>query len=146
MIGAMTLVWSLRLGTHPAAGWRDTTWSRTAATFSCARTGCRFAVRMFGFFQLQSASVVLLGAALLIASLNPAPALHPFELAGAALLLLALTGEATADRQSPPSSAIRPTAAASCRRPVAIQPPPQLFFEWLVWVAFFVFALGSPHG
>jgi putative transcriptional regulator len=42
---------------------------------------------------------VILGAAFVIAALNPAPELHPFEIAGALLWLFALSGEALADAQ-----------------------------------------------
>ena len=102
---------------------------------------------MFGFFQLQAISVVALGVAFLLAAQNPSPALHPFEIAGAALWLLAISGEALADAQ----------LAAFKRDPVnkgrvcdvglwRFSRHPNYFFEWLIWVADFVFALASPWG
>jgi steroid 5-alpha reductase family enzyme len=111
------------------------------------RWAANFMVEMFKFFQLQAVSVVFLGAAFLAVSLNPAPALHPFELAGAALWLLALSGEALADAQLAafkrhPANRGRVCDAGLWR----YSRHPNYFFEWLVWVAFFVFALGSPWG
>jgi steroid 5-alpha reductase family enzyme len=105
-----------------------------------------FAPKMFGFFQLQAASVVLLGLPFLLPTLNPAPAFHPLEIAGAALWLVAIAGEALADAQL---AAFKRHAAKGevCARGLwRYSRHPNYFFEWLVWVAYFLFALGSPHG
>jgi steroid 5-alpha reductase family enzyme len=106
-----------------------------------------FAPRMFGFFQMQAASVVLLGVPFLLPVLNPAPQLHALEIAGTVLWLLALTGEAMADAQlagfkRDPANRGRVCAAGLWR----YSRHPNYFFEWLVWVAYFVFALASPWG
>lgn len=148
LIGAMALLWSARLGTHLAVRVlghhpvEDGRYQQLRRDWAG-----NFAAKMFGFFQLQAASVVLLGAAFLLACINPAPALHPLEVAGAALWLLALSGEALADAQ----------LAAFKRRPDSkgrvcdvglwrYSRHPNYFFEWLIWVAYFVFALASPWG
>lgn len=96
---------------------------------------------------MQAASVVLLAAAFLLASLNPSPVLHPLEYAGAALWLLALSGEALADAQlaafkKNPANKGQVCAVGLWR----YSRHPNYFFEWLVWVSFFVFALASPCG
>jgi steroid 5-alpha reductase family enzyme len=148
LIAAMAILWSLRLGTHlyrrvmghhPVEDGRYVQLRRDWAA--------NFAPKMFGFFQLQAASVVLLGVAFFLACLNPAPQLHPLELAGAALWLLALAGEALADHQL---AAFKQDAAHRgqvCDRGLwHYSRHPNYFFEWLVWVAYFVFALASPHG
>jgi steroid 5-alpha reductase family enzyme len=102
---------------------------------------------MFKFFQMQAVSVVLLGAAFLVTSINPAPALHPFEIAGLALFLIALTGEALADRQLAAFKRDSANRGRVCDTGLwRYSRHPNYFFEWLVWVAFFVFALGSPWG
>ncbi len=81
LIAAMAVVWSARLGTHlcirvlghhPVEDGRYQQLRKDWAA--------NFASRMFGFFQMQAASVVLLGAAFLVACLNPAAGLHPLEL------------------------------------------------------------------
>jgi steroid 5-alpha reductase family enzyme len=106
-----------------------------------------FASKMFGFFQLQAASVVLLGVAFFVVCLNPTPQIHPLEIGGVVLWLLALTGESLADAQ----------LAAFKRDPTSkgrvcdvglwhYSRHPNYFFEWLIWVAYFLFALGSPYG
>ena len=148
LIATMALLWSLRLGTHlyqrvlghhPVEDGRYVQLRKDWAA--------NFALKMFGFFQLQAGSVVLLGVAFFIPCLNPAPQLHPLEIAGAALWLVALTGESLADRQ----------LAAFKRKPAGqgrvcdaglwhYSRHPNYFFEWLVWVAYFVFAFASPRG
>ncbi len=148
LIGAMAVVWSLRLGTHlfirvlrhhPAEDGRYRQLRRDWAA--------SFAPRMFGFFQLQAVSVVALGVAFLVACLNPAPVLHGTEIAGAALWLLALAGEARADRELAAFKRDPANQGRVCDRGLwRYSRHPNYFFEWLVWVAYFVFALASPWG
>lgn len=148
LIAAMAVAWSLRLGTHlylRVMGHHpeeDGRYKQLRQDWAA-----NFAAKMFGFFQMQAASVVLLGAAFLIACLNPSPALHALEIAGAVLWLVAISGEALADAQL---AAFKRDAANKGRVCDAglwrYSRHPNYFFEWLVWVAFFVFALGSPWG
>ncbi len=148
LIASMTALWSLRLGTHlyrrvmghhPVEDGRYVQLRKDWAG--------NFAPKMFGFFQLQAASVVLLGVAFFIISLNPAPQFHPLEIAGAGLWLFALAGEALADRQL---AAFKHDAANKGKVcDVGLwhySRHPNYFFEWLIWVAYFVFALASRHG
>ncbi|MSU70602.1 MAG: DUF1295 domain-containing protein [Opitutaceae bacterium] len=148
LIASMAVVWSVRLGTHLSVRVlghhpvEDGRYQQLRKDWAA-----NFATRMFGFFQMQAASVVLLGAAFLVACLNPAPALHPLELAGAALWLVAISGEALADAQLAafkrnPAGQGRVCAAGLWR----YSRHPNYFFEWLVWVGYFVFALASPWG
>jgi len=148
LITAMAVLWSLRLGTHlyhrvmghhPVEDGRYVQLRKDWAG--------NFAPKMFGFFQLQAVSVVLLGVAFFIVCLNPSPRLHPLEVAGAILWLLALTGESLADRQlaafkHDPANKGKVCDAGLWR----YSRHPNYFFEWLIWVAYFVLALASPHG
>ena len=148
LIAAMAVLWSARLGTHLALRLlghhpvEDGRYRQLRRDWAA-----NFTAKMAGFFQMQAASVVLLGAAFLVACLNPAPALHPLELAGAALWLVAISGEALADAQL---AAFKRSAANQGKVCDAglwrYSRHPNYFFEWLVWVAYFVFALGSPWG
>ncbi|MDI1319513.1 MAG: DUF1295 domain-containing protein [bacterium] len=148
LIATMAALWSLRLGTHlyrrvmghhPVEDGRYVQLRQDWAG--------NFAPKMFGFFQLQAASVVLLGLAFFIVCLNPAPRLHPLEITAAVLWLLALGGESLADAQlaafkRDPASQGRVCDAGLWR----YSRHPNYFFEWLIWVAYFVFALASPWG
>jgi len=147
LIAAMTVLWSTRLGTHlavrvvghhPAEDGRYQQLRRDWKT--------NFTAKMAGFFQMQAVSVVLLGAGFLIVCLNPSPHLHPLEIAGAALWLLAVSGEALADAQL---AAFKRKGHKGQVCDVGLwhfSRHPNYFFEWLIWVAYFVFALASPWG
>ena len=148
LVAALALVWSLRLGTHllvriarhhPEEDGRyrqmRRDWSRS------------FAARMAAFFAVQAVSVAVLSAPFLAACLNPDPRLHPLEGAGAALWLLALSGEALADAQlaafrRPPANRGRVCDAGLWR----YSRHPNYFCEWLIWVAYFLIACASPWG
>lgn len=148
LIAAMVAVWSLRLGTHLAvrvAGHHPVEDSRYV---QLRRDWAGvFHRKMFGFFQLQAVSVIALGVAFLFIAQNPASGLHPLEIAGAALWLLAICGEALADAQLAafkrnPANRGQVCAVGLWR----YSRHPNYFFEWLIWVAYFVFALASPLG
>ena len=85
--------------------------------------------------------------AFLVACLNPAPALRPLECAGAVLWLVAISGEALADAQLAAFKRNPAHRGQVCDRGLwRVSRHPNYFFEWLIWVAFFVLALASPWG
>ena len=148
LIASLAIVWSLRLGTHLAIRVlghhpvEDGRYQQLRKNWAA-----NFVSKMFWFFQMQAVSVVLLGAAFLVACLNPAPALHPLEIAGAILWLIAISGEALSDAQL----AAFKRDAANKGKVCAVglwrfSRHPNYFFEWLIWVSYFVFALASPWG
>jgi steroid 5-alpha reductase family enzyme len=148
LIAALAAIWSLRLGTH--------LWIRVAhhhpeedSRYAQLRRDWHgaFALKMAGFFQLQALSAAALATPFLLACLNPAPALQPLEWAGAALWLVALTGEAVADAQlagfrRQPANRGKVCAAGLWH----YSRHPNYFFEWLIWVAYALFAGASPWG
>jgi len=148
LIATLAALWSLRLGTHlfrrvmghhPVEDGRYVQLRRDWAG--------NFAPKMFGFFQLQAASVVLLGLAFFIICLNPAPQLHPLEIAGVLLWLLAWGGESLADAQLAAFKRSPANQGRVCDIGLwRYSRHPNYFFEWLIWVAYFVFALASPGG
>lgn len=148
LIASLVLMWSLRLGTH--LYWRvmshhpkeDGRYQELRKTWSAG-----FAGKMFRFFQLQAASVLLLSAPFFLAARNPAPEFHAIEIVGAVLWLVAITGEAVADAQLAAFKRDPARHGGVCDAGLwRYSRHPNYFFEWLVWVAYFVFALGSPHG
>ena len=148
LIAAMVAVWSLRLGTHLAvrvAGHHPVEDSRYV---QLRRDWAGvFATKMFGFFQLQAVSVVVLGVAFLFAAQNPSPHLHPLEFAGAGLWLIAISGEALADAQLAAFKRDPANKGGVCNVGLwHYSRHPNYFFEWLIWVAYFLFALASPWG
>jgi steroid 5-alpha reductase family enzyme len=101
----------------------------------------------FWFFQAQALSNVLLAIPFFVIAANPRPELSVLEYTGTALWLIAVVGEATADRQlqrfkNDPSHKGRVCDVGLW----AYSRHPNYFFEWLMWIAYAVFALGSPYG
>lgn len=148
LIAAMAVLWSARLGTHLAIRVighhpeEDGRYRQLRQDWAG-----NFASKMFGFFQMQAASVVLLGAGFLIVCLNPAPQLHPLEVAGVVIWLLALTGESLADRQLAAFKRDAKNKGQVCDVGLwRYSRHPNYFFEWSIWVGYFVFALASPFG
>ncbi len=148
LIAAMATVWSLRLGTHllvriarkhPV---EDGRYRQLRQDW-----GSLFRVKMAGFFQLQAVSVVFLGIPFLAACSNPVPSLAPLEWMASALWLVAISGEALADAQL---SRFKKGAAGSggvCDVGLwRYSRHPNYFFEWLIWVSYFLFACASPWG
>jgi steroid 5-alpha reductase family enzyme len=102
---------------------------------------------MAGFFQMQAVSVVLLGIPFLAACSNPEAPLRPLEWTGAALWLVAISGEALADAQLSAFKRGGASAGAVCDAGLwRYSRHPNYFFEWLVWVSYFLFACASPWG
>ncbi|MFZ4682334.1 MAG: DUF1295 domain-containing protein [Terrimicrobiaceae bacterium] len=146
LIAGMVTIWSLRLGTHLLI--RVTKHHpQEDARYAALRE--QFPKRVwymfFGFFQLQAVLVGLLCAPFAAACANPSPALHPWEIAGAILWLVAISGESLADHQL---NRFRTNAANKgkvCDTGLwRYSRHPNYFFEWIIWVAYFVFSLGTP--
>lgn len=148
LIMAMVGVWSLRLGTHlliRVAGHHPTEDARYAALREAFPK--RVWLMFFGFFLLQGLLIGILSAPFAVACANPAPGLGPWEIAGAALWVLALGGEVLADGQLKRFRADPANKGRVCQTGLwRYSRHPNYFFEWVIWVAFFVFACGSPWG
>jgi len=148
LLATLAVLWSVRLGTHLAVrviGHHPVEDGRYQQLRRDWADG--FAPRMFGFFQMQAVSVVLLGVVFLPSVLNPAPAFHPLEFAGLALWLIALGGETVADAQLAAFKRQPARRGAICDTGLwRYSRHPNYFFEWLIWVAWLVFALASPWG
>jgi steroid 5-alpha reductase family enzyme len=148
LVAALVTAWSLRLGTHllvriarkhPVEDGRYVQLRKEWAP--------SFKTKMAGFFQMQALSVVLLGFPFLAACSNSSPALGAVEWAGAALWLVAISGEALADAQlarfkRDPQSAGKVCDAGLWR----YSRHPNYFFEWLIWVSYCTIGCASPWG
>lgn len=148
LLALMVGVWSLRLGTHllvrvarhhPV---EDTRYVQLRHDWAG-----NFAVKMFGFFQLQAASLVVLGVGFLATVRNESPRLHPLEITGATLWLVAILGEGLADAQLAAFKRDPTHRGQVCEVGLwHYSRHPNYFFEWLLWVGYAMFALPAPHG
>jgi len=109
--------------------------------------GCHLPLKFLLFFQFQALLGVLLSAPFLLAAVNEHPRLSAVEYAGTALWAVAFAGELTADSQLTRFKSDPANRGRTCRVGLwRYSRHPNYFFEWLIWVAFALFAAGSPHG
>lgn len=148
LIAFMVTLWSLRLGTHLLVRvikhhpHEDPRYAALREHFP-QRTWFMF----FGFFELQALLIGLLCAPFAIACSNPAPGLNLWELGAALLWGLAFCGEMLADLQLKKFRANPENQGKVCATGLwRYSRHPNYFFEWVVWIAYFLFAVGSPWG
>jgi steroid 5-alpha reductase family enzyme/uncharacterized protein (DUF2062 family) len=99
------------------------------------------------FFELQAVLIVLLSAPFLLACLNPQPAISILEWVGVAVCVTAVAGEGLADWQLKQFRAVPENKGRICQKGLwNFSRHPNYFFEWLIWVGFFLFAWKSPGG
>jgi steroid 5-alpha reductase family enzyme len=150
---SMVALWSLRLALHlagriigqPEEGryikLRES-WGRKSSG-SHASLNLKF----FGFFQFQALLNILLCVPVYLVSANTEPQLQTLELVGIALWVIALAGESIADVQLAAFKQIAANRGEVCDRGLwKYSRHPNYFFESLIWCAYAVFALPSPHG
>jgi len=148
LIAAMVLAWSLRLGLH--------LWVRVGRHHPAEDE--RYAVlreqfpkntnlMFLGFFELQAVLLAVLSLPFLFAAAHGVPSLSAWEIAGVVLWMIGLGGESLADAQLKSFKADSQNRGRTCRAGLwRFSRHPNYFFEWVIWVAYFVFACGSPWG
>lgn len=148
VIAIMATVWSLRLALHLGKRVYRSHPEEDGRYQQLRRDwGANFARKMFGFFQLQGISVILLATPFLLASSNPEPRLQLLEWLGLGIAGLALIGETVADAQLAAFKRDTTNKDKVCDRGLwGYSRHPNYFFEWLIWVGFALFALASPSG
>ncbi|TCL68401.1 DUF1295 domain-containing protein [Rhizobium sp. BK251] len=135
LVAAIIGIWSLRLGLHIAArthgGGDDPRYRQLREEWGESYRG-----RLFWFLQIQAAVAFILILCLLTAAHRPAPALDLGDLAGLIIFVLAVVGEAAADRQLSRFGARPENRGEVCDVGLwHFSRHPNYFFEWLVWVA-----------
>jgi len=148
LLGGMIMLWSGRLALHLlrdrilGGAQEDERYQEIRR-----RWKTRLNMKFFLFFQLQAFLIALLSVPFLIVMGNPDPRLSFGEWAGIILWLAALLGEAAADRQLARFKRNPANKGMVCQTGLwRTSRHPNYFFEWLVWLAYFVFALPTPYG
>jgi steroid 5-alpha reductase family enzyme len=144
LVAGIVLAWSLRLGLHilsrSKARGDD---PRYAALIKEWSAGARR--EMFWLLQKQALVTVPLALTLFLAAHSPAPLFRTVDVIALLVLVGSILGEGVADRQ------LRAFAASGAKRRVCDRGlwrwsrHPNYFFEWLLWVAFALFAI-DPTG
>jgi steroid 5-alpha reductase family enzyme len=112
-----------------------------------ASWGAHVQTRLFLFFQAQGLLNIVLAVPFLLVALNPRHELSPLEYAGAVSWALAFLGEFIADAQLTRFKSNAANRGKVCNLGLwRFSRHPNYFFEWLIWAAYALFALASPHG
>jgi steroid 5-alpha reductase family enzyme len=145
LIAAMVAIWGLRLATHLL---RDRVLGRPEDpryTEMRERGSWAAGGNFFPFFQAQALLAVFMALPAWLASSNPDPRVAVVEWAAVALWAVGLTGEAAADRQLARFKTKPESRGRTCRDGLwRYSRHPNYFFEWVIWMAFALFA--SPPG
>ena len=148
LIAGMVTTWSLRLAAlflldvirnHPQESQRF----RTLREQFPKRPWFMF----FGFSQYLAALIAVMSVPFAVACSNPSPGLRVAEIVASLLWLAALCAQTVAKgsvrRLLADRNAVTRTRDPNLSRYTL---PSHYFSEWLVWFAYFLFALGSPWG
>lgn len=101
----------------------------------------------FFFFQFQAISNVILALPFFIITANTSNQLHILEYIGVAIWVIAFFGEMIADQQLANFKKEPKNKGQVCDTGLwYYSRHPNYFFEWLTWMAYFIFALASPWG
>lgn len=148
VLAVMVLLWSTRLTLHLfqrnvlSGGPEDARYADLRVKW---KDGLLF--KFFLFFNAQGLMNVFLSLGFLIAMLAPKAPMSVFEWAGLSIWLIAIFGETISDQQLKKFKSDSANAGKVCDAGLwRYSRHPNYFFEWLVWVALFIFALGSPWG
>jgi len=103
--------------------------------------------KFFFFFQFQALLDVILSTCWLPSMYNAASSVGFLEIAGVVIWITGFAGEAVADEQLKSFKADPANRGKTCQAGLwNYSRHPNYFFEWLMWVAYAVFALASAGG
>ncbi len=146
LVALMGGIWSVRLALflarRVASGPEDARYQAIRE-----RWGGNTILKFLWFFLFQGVLDVVLAVPFLLVANNSTPGLTAWEFAGLAVWLVAVAGEATADAQLRAFKADARNRGGICEAGLwRYSRHPNYFFEWLVWCAIALFALGTPWG
>ena len=143
MVAIFAAAWSLRLGLHIVArtikAEDDPRYRKLMQDWG--KAGPR---RLLAFLQVQALVGAILALAIGLAGAAPDAGLRGQDAIGTLLFLAALAGEAVADAQIARFKTDPTNRGKICDAGLwGLSRHPNYFFEWLIWVAFAVIALGA---
>jgi steroid 5-alpha reductase family enzyme len=148
LITLMVVIWSLRLGIH--------LWKRVMGhhpvedgRYAELRKGVsgHEVFFFFWFFQAQALLLSVLSIPVLLANFDSRVGLWFSDFLGLTIWLIAICGEAVSDQQLARFQRNPANKGKVCSVGLwHYSRHPNYFFEWLIWVAFFLFVASSPWG
>jgi len=146
LVALLALVWALRLGTHIAIRTAGIDDDPRYAAFA-REWGADAPRRMFIFLQNQAMGSIPLVFAIFLAAQTPLQLLRLQDFVGAAILLVAIVGEALADAELKRFRTDPANKGHVCD--VGLwrwSRHPNYFFQWFGWLAYPVIALSPSYG
>ena len=142
LCAVLIAAWSLRLGTHIArrshASGDDPRYAQLRKDW-----GAHYPSRLFLFLQVQAIAGLPLLLAVLVAACRPGPLGDARDVCAVLLFVVAVVGEASADRSLRQFGKLPHRREAVCDIGLwKWSRHPNYFFEWLAWLAWPVMALG----
>jgi steroid 5-alpha reductase family enzyme len=136
-------VWAARLALHI---WRRVRGDPEDGRYRFLRTHWHdHQGKFYAFFQFQAALVLLFALPFVAVAANPLAGGTPWLVLGVAIWVLAVAGEALADRQLARFRADPANRGRTCQSGMwRYSRHPNYFFEWLHWFAYVALAQGSP--
>jgi len=148
LITLMVVIWSLRLGMH--------LWKRVMGHHPEEDGRYRELRRtvtghenffFFWFFQAQALLLAVLSIPILLSNFDARTHLDLSDFLGCAVWVTAVLGESLADRQLSKFKGSAANRGKVCTTGLwRYSRHPNYFFEWLIWVSLFLFALPSQWG
>lgn len=112
-----------------------------------ARWKTNLPLKFFFFYQAQAVLIVILSLPIYLISLNPDPDLSWIEVAGVVVWLAGFIGESIADRQLKQFKSNPANRGKTCQVGLwSVSRHPNYFFEWVIWMGYFLIALSAPNG
>ena len=103
--------------------------------------------KFFFFFQMQALSNVMLAVPFFIIASNPEPHMSITEYIGAGMWCLGIIGEGLSDFQLKQFKKDPSNKGKVCQSGLwNYSRHPNYFFQFMIWVSVFIFALPSPYG
>jgi steroid 5-alpha reductase family enzyme len=103
--------------------------------------------KFFFFFQMQAFSNVMLSIPFFVIALNPDPQINVIEYIGAGMWLISIIGEGLSDFQLARFKKDPDNKGKVCQYGLwNYSRHPNYFFQFMIWISVFIFALPSPYG
>lgn len=147
LVAVLAGIWSSRLGWHILA--RRIAGQVEDARYRALRTHWGDRTRFFVplLFAAEVPLAILFSLPLLIAMQNPNASLTAWDAAGVAVWIIAVMGEAMADRQLDRFRRRAGNRGKTCREGLwGWSRHPNYFFEWVHWWAYVLMGVGAPYG
>lgn len=145
---SMVMIWGIRLGTHLARRIVRHLDEEEGRYAQLRKDWAPIAdKKFFWFFQAQAISNVLLSIPFFVVGAQNAGDISTFEYLGMVIWLIAICGEAVSDWQLDHFKKDPTNKGKVCDTGLwYYSRHPNYFFEWLIWVSYFIFALAAPWG